>query len=259
MNQLSRQSELLRSQTNLRHGFFGRVGGISTGIYRSLNCGFGSSDDNAAIEENRKRVASAIGIKASNLINLYQIHSNDAINVTVPWPREQAPEADAMVTTQKGIALAILTADCGPILFSDAENSVIGAAHAGWRGAQNGIIRTTIEAMLKLGAKTDNIKAVLGPTISQANYEVDEGFKAGFLANQASTGQFFDKGCRDGHFQFDLPGYIISELNALGITTVENLDLCTYEDPDSYFSYRRSTHLSEPDYGRNISVIALTE
>ena len=241
----------------IRHGFFGRDGGVSEGLYRSLNCGYGSGDDPEAVRENRARVTAACGLSPDALCTAYQIHSAEALAVTTPWAREDAPRVDAMATATRGLALAILTADCVPVLMADREAGVIGAAHAGWRGALNGILEAAVEAMLGLGARTGGTKAVIGPAIGAASYEVGPEFPAPFLAARAQDEDLFAPARRDGYFFFDIVGYVSRRLGTLGLAAVEATGGDTCAESDRYFSYRRSVHRDEPDYGRNISIVAL--
>ncbi|HEX2727023.1 MAG TPA: peptidoglycan editing factor PgeF [Beijerinckiaceae bacterium] len=243
---------------HVRHAFFTREGGVSTGIYGSLNGGIGSSDDAAHVAENRRRMAERFGIPDTALVSLYQIHSAEAVIVERPWGRDARPRADAMATRVPGIALAISTADCGPVLFADAEARVIGAAHAGWRGALGGVLEATLAAMESLGAARRRVTAVLGPTISQAAYEVGPELVDGFRQADPGNERFFRPGARDGHAMFDLPGYIGARLRKAGVGTVADLGRCTYREETLFYSYRRTTHRGEPDYGRLISAIALT-
>ncbi len=244
------------SLADMRHGFFTRRGGVSGGIYASLNCGPGSADDQAAVHENRRRVAVALGAERG-LVSLYQVHGRDVVVVgkdyDIDGPR---PKADAMVTTCRGVALGILTADCAPVLFADAAAGVIGACHAGWRGALAGVSDATIEAMERLGARRERIRAAIGPLIRQPSYEVSDSFRAGFLEAAAGNAAFFTAGWRAGHWQFDLPGYLMQRLQQAGVAA-EDLGLDTCADAARFFSYRRTTHAGEPDYGRQISAIAL--
>ena len=253
----------LANLPGIAHGFFGRTGGVSQGIYASLNCGPGSGDEAANVRANRSRVAAALG---ANVLNtLYQIHSSEAARVTAPW--ETGPRADAMVTDQPGIALGILTADCAPILFADAEAHVIGAAHAGWKGALAGIVTAAIAAMESLGAQRTRIRAAIGPCISQKNYEVGDDFRDRFLAADSANSQFFAAGARAGHCQFDLAGYVSHLLEQSGIAAIAQLGGCTYADEERFFSFRRTTHRAEKDnrathrgesdYGRQLSAIVL--
>lgn len=233
----------------IAHGFFGRQGGVSTGIFTSLNIGLGSGDDPAAVQENRERVRRALG--ATHLQTLYQIHSAEVLTITAPL--ENRPEADGMVTNIPGIGLGVLAADCNPVLLADAEAGVIGACHAGWKGAVGGVTLNTIAAMKKLGAK--NITAVLGPAIQQMGYEVSAEFLAPFIAQDAANARFFIEK-PNGKFLCDLPGYLEQQLIEAGVT-VDRLQEDTYSQPERYFSFRRTTHAGEPDYGRQVSAIVL--
>ncbi|MFV0472834.1 MAG: peptidoglycan editing factor PgeF [Pikeienuella sp.] len=236
------------------HGFFTRAGGVSSGIYAGLNCGPGSGDAAEAVTENRARVAAHLG--AGAVLSLYQVHSADTITVEAPW--SEKPHADAMATRVPGIALGVLTADCAPVLFEDAEAGVIGAAHAGWRGALGGVTDSTIAAMERLGAARERIRAAIGPTISQRAYEVGPEFMDDFMAEDPETGRYFAGGAGD-RMQFDLPGYLLGRLRAAGIAEAAWTGHCTYSDEERFYSYRRATHRGEPDYGRLIAAIALAE
>lgn len=239
----------------VRHGFFTRIGGVSEGLYGSLNCGPGSGDRPEHVAENRRRVAQAL--QAGNgLMSLYQVHGADVVHVDGGIDLASRPKADGMVTRTPGIALGILTADCAPILFSDAEAGVIGACHAGWRGALAGISDATIRAMEELGARRERIVAVIGPTIAQASYEVSEPFRAEFIAAEGGNAAFFGEGTRPGHWQFDLPGYLLRRLRAAGVAA-QNSGIDTRDDAERFFSFRRMTLAGEPDYGRQISAIVL--
>jgi polyphenol oxidase len=242
----------------VRHGFFTRVGGVSTGMYTSLNCGIGSRDERAAIAENRARVATAMGATTDRLATPYQVHGVNTVTVTKVWAPGMGPKADAIVTNQRGVALGISTADCGPILFADAGARVIGAAHAGWRGALAGIGESAIAAMETLGARRKHIVAVLGPTISQANYEVGFEVRDRFVASDSKNGRFFKPSGQADHFLFDLPGVIVARLAAAGIAA-SAVNLCTYAEPERFFSYRRTTHQRDTDYGRMLSTIMLAD
>lgn len=244
-------SDLLRP---VRHGFFTRKGGASSGIFEGLNCGPGSSDQADAVAINRARVAEAMGVAPDSLVTLHQVHSPDVLVLTEP-PKDR-PKADAMVTATPGIALGVLTADCQPVLFADAKAGVIGAAHGGWRGTLDGVLDATIEAMERLGARREHISAVIGPTISQPNYEVGPEFVDTFMVEDPGNARYFAQGKGDRAL-FDLPGYGLHRLRAAGIGDAEWTHHCTYRDPDRFFSYRRTTHAGEADYGRLISVIRL--
>lgn len=247
----------LSSHSYVRHAFFTRQGGVSEGLYASLNGGIGSRDEPARVAENRARMCAQLALPEGNLVSLYQVHSAEVVTVEAPFPLDDRPKADAMVTRVPGLALGIATADCGPILFADPENRVVGAAHAGWKGALGGVVEATIAAMERLGAGRENIVAVLGPTISQASYEVGEEFVERFRSEVPEAERFFAPG-RPGHAQFDLPAFILGRLERAGIGEAASLGLCTYADPDRFYSFRRTTHRNEPDYGRLISAIALT-
>jgi hypothetical protein len=250
------ESPDLAAEPGIRHAFFTRQGGVSTGIYASLNGGVGSGDDKAAITENRARMAAHLKVAPDHLVSLYQVHSADVEVVTGPWPGDR-PKADATVTTAHGVALAVSSADCGPILFADAEAGVIGAAHSGWKGAFGGVVAATVTAMEKLGARRERILAVLGPTISAAAYEVGPEFVERFKAENRTYARFFTASERPAHAMFDLPAFIGLRAQEAGIGRFVDLGLCTYGDAERFFSYRRTTHRGEPDYGRLISAIAL--
>ncbi len=237
------------------HGFFTRAGGVSTGLYAQLNCGPGSSDDPHAVQENRRRVATALGA-AYGLATLYQVHGREVVTVTGDYDIGQRPKADGLVTARRGIALGVLSADCAPVLFADAVAGVIGACHAGWRGALAGVTDATVAAMEALGAQRNRIAAAIGPCIGQPSYEVSAPFRAEFLAADIGNDRFFGPGKRDGHWQFDLPGYLMQRLKTAGISA-ESLGLDTCSDPARFFSYRRMTLAGEADYGRQVSAIAL--
>ena len=239
-----------------RHGFFTREFGVSDGIYGGLNCGTGSSDDPALVKINRARVAQAAGLPTDALLSLHQVHSTDVIEVTEPAWLGERPKADAMVTKNPRIGLGILTADCAPVLFSDPNAKVVGAAHAGWKGAMNGITDNTIDAMINLGAKREDISAAVGPCISQASYEVGQEFFETFADENPDYARFFISGKGD-KMQFDLPSFVLHRLREAGIKTATWVGECTYAAPKKFYSYRRTTHAGEPDYGRLISVIRL--
>lgn len=245
------------SQPDIRHGFFTRLGGYSKGIYESLNCGQGSDDKPQNVLLNRTHVATSLGINPPQLISLHQIHSSDVVVVDKIWPDNKKPKADGFVTTKPGIGLGILTADCTPVLFADRVNPIIGAAHAGWRGALAGVTTSVIEAMIALGSKRENIMAAIGPTISQSNYEVGPELLQTFTDLSEENTRFFVSSVRENHYMFDLPAYVEHLLHKDGLHLVENSHLCTYGDEARFFSYRRGTHRNEPDYGRQISAITL--
>jgi len=241
---------------DIAHGFFGRKGGVSQGIFASLNCGPGSGDARADVIENRRRVADALDADA-RLLTVYQIHGPNVVTVTAPWNIGEGPQADAVVTSVPGIALGILTADCAPVLFADAEAKIVGAAHAGWKGALGGVTDATVAAMEALGAKRHRIAAGIGPCISQTKYEVGPEFRNRFADADSRNIRFFVPGDRAHHFRFDLEGCVAERLKAAGIASVEQLSTCTYADESDFFSYRRATHRGESDYGRQVSAIAL--
>ncbi|MBY8977333.1 peptidoglycan editing factor PgeF [Rhodobacteraceae bacterium NNCM2] len=240
---------LANSLRGLSHGFFTREGGVSTGLYESLNGGQGSADTSDAVDENRRRIRDHLG--AESLISVNQVHSPKVVVATGAW--EQKPDADAMVTTTPGVAIAVLAADCGPVIFADREAGVIGAAHAGWKGALTGVLEATVGAMRDLGAR--NISAVLGPCISQANYEVGPEFLDRFMDEDPDYQRFFAGG-KGNRMQFDLPGFVLSRLREAG-AEAEWTGHCTYADPARFYSYRRSCHRNEPDYGRLVAAISL--
>ncbi|TNF22316.1 MAG: peptidoglycan editing factor PgeF [Rhodobacteraceae bacterium] len=248
--------EILTSDllTPLRHGFFTRRGGASSGIFRGLNCGPGSSDQSEIVAINRARVADSFGLTPGQLVTVHQVHSADV--VTVEGPFDTPPRADALVTDRPGIALAVLTADCQPVLLADPEAGVIGAAHAGWRGAMDGVLEATLDAMEALGASRAAIRAVIGPSISQAAYEVGPEFLEDFMAEDPANSRFFAQG-EGGRYRFDLPAFGLARLRAAGVGEAEWIRHCTYSDPDRFYSYRRTTHAGEADYGRLISAIRL--
>lgn len=246
----------LSNLTGIAHGFFMRHGGVSSGVYASLNCGMGSSDDPAAVRENRTRVIAHL--QAVDLASNYQVHGTTALVVSRSWPFDERPKADAMVTSTPGIALGVLTADCAPLLFADAQARVVGAAHAGWRGALGGIIEATILAMEGLGARRDRILAAVGPCIGCEAYEVGPEFKAQFLDGDSASAPFFTSPNMNGRPHFDLPGYAAHRLRQTGVAQVADLDICTYARNEDFFSYRRTRSRQEPDYGRQISAIVLT-
>lgn len=239
----------------VRHGFLGRSGGVSTGIYASLNTGPGSADTPAHVQENRARALAHVAPGAT-LVSLYQVHGQDVVTLTGPFTDDARPKADAMVTATAGLALGILTADCAPVLLADTRAGVIGAAHAGWRGAVAGVLPNTVRAMVGLGADPARIVAAIGPCIARASYEVDTGFHARLLAENPDHGRFLVEG-RPGHYQFDLEGFAMASLAAAGLRTVIATGIDTYADEARWFSYRRTTHRREPDYGRQLSIIAL--
>jgi purine-nucleoside/S-methyl-5'-thioadenosine phosphorylase / adenosine deaminase len=252
------QAASLCALPGIRHAFFTRAGGVSQGLYASLNGGLGSRDEADHVRENRARMAAALGVAPTHLVSCFQIHSPDVIVAATPWTREQAPRADAIVTRVTGLAIGVTTADCGPILFADGAAGVVGAAHAGWKGALTGVLETTIDAMEKLGARRAHMRAALGPMIRQPNYEVGPEFIERFSAADGANARFFASAPRARHAMFDLAGYIAARLARAGIAHVEDLGLCTYADPERFFSFRRTTHRAEPDYGRHVNAIALS-
>lgn len=241
----------------VRHGFFARLGGVSTGAFASLNCSLSGKDDARAVAENRTRAAAWLGLAPSALVGLFQVHSADVAVLDEPWGIDARPKADAVVTRRRGLALGIVTADCAPVLFADATAGVIGAAHAGWRGAFAGIIAATVAAMERLGADRARIAAVVGPCIRQPSYEVDAAFRAQFLAADPGNDRFFAPGARQGHVQFDLAGYCDAALAAAGITRRGIVPADTLAEPDRFFSYRRATLAGEGPIGHQLSAIVL--
>lgn len=243
--------------SRIAHGFFTREGGHSGGLFASLNCGLGSGDDKDVVQRNRACVAARVGVEPERLLTAFQVHSPDALVVDGPWRSDARPRVDALVTATPGLAVGVLTADCGPVLFADVDAGVVGAAHAGWKGALGGVTTRTIEAMEQLGARRSRMVAVLGPMISQSAYEVGPEFAPRFIEDDAGNAKYFAPSSRAGHHMFDLAGYIAARLRTDGVGRVETLGLCTVEDERRFFSYRRTTHRREPDYGRQISTIAL--
>ncbi len=252
------ESSLLAAAPGIRHAFFTREGGVSNGIYASLNGGLGSDDDPAHVAENRKRMADAVGVAPSHFLTLFQIHSPDVVVATEPWNAAERPRADAIVTKVPGLALGASAADCGPILFADASARVIGSAHAGWKGALTGVLESTIAAMEKLGAERGRITAAIGPLIRQQSYEVGAEFVDRFKAADTSNARFFVPSKREGHAMFDLAGFIRARLETAGILMIDDVGVDTYSD-ERFFSYRRTTHRKEPDYGRHVHAIVLEE
>jgi YfiH family protein len=250
-------AKILNRSERVRHAFFTRAGGVSEGLYDSLNCGFGSGDNPDHVAANRSRALNRLG-GDSELLTLYQVHSPDVVLVENPWQPDDAPKADAQVTSRPGLALGVLTADCAPVLFADSQAGVIGAAHAGWKGAFAGVIESTVEAMTGLGAEASNITAAIGPCIQQESYEVGPEFRDRFLDGTPANRDFFAPSSRDGHFLFDLAGFVGRKLYALGII-FEIIGEDSYSDDTRFFSYRRATHLGEEDYGRGLSAILLAD
>jgi polyphenol oxidase len=251
------QATSISKLSGIRHAFFTREGGISNGIYATLNGGIGSHDEPRRVAENRSRMAAALGVPPDHLLTAYQVHSPDVLVVESPWEMQQRPRADALVTKQPGLAIAVSTADCGPVLLADGVAGVIGAAHAGWRGAANGVLEATISAMEDCGADRKHMAAALGPMIRQPSYEVGPEFIAAFEAQNPENRRFFAPASRPGHALFDLARYIVARLAGAGVGEIEDLGHCTYSDAARFFSYRRSTHRGETDYGRHINAIAL--
>lgn len=245
-----------RALDGIAHGFLGRAGGVSTGVTAGLDMGRRGQPATPEWIENRDRALAAVA-PGGDLVTLYQVHSPDAVIVADPWPDDARPHADALVTDRPGLVLGILTADCAPVLLADRQAGVVAAAHAGWKGALGGVTDATIAAMETLGARREHIAAAIGPCIARASYEVDEAFLARFAQADLANERFFTPG-RPGHHQFDLEAYVAHRLAAAGLRTVETLGEDTYAQPQRFFSYRRATHRGEPDYGRQISLIALT-
>ena len=253
------QAPSLTKLARVRHAFFTRAGGVSQGVYASLNGGVGSSDAPDKVAENRARMAKAMGVDADRLLTPYQIHSPDVVVADEPWTNGNRPRADAVVTRVPRLAIGVSTADCGPLLLADDKAGVVGAAHAGWRGALTGVIEATVAAMERLGAKRNRIIAALGPTIRQPNYEVGPEFVERFVAADSDNARFFMASQRAGHAMFDLTGYIAKRVERADVAHFEDLGLCTYSDPERFFSYRRTTLRSEADYGRHINAITLAD
>ena len=250
-------ADCLADIKGIAHGFFTREGGVSEGIYAGLNCGAGSQDDRARVLENRSRVAGHLGTQPGHLLTCYQIHSATTVVVTEPWTFETMPRGDALVTNVPGLAVGALAADCAPVLFADPDARVVAAAHAGWKGALNGILEATIATMTRIGAKRNRIRAALGPCIGPTAYEVGPEFEANFLAVDLDYGRFFRRPTPEARPYFDLPGFILARLSVAGLDTVECCTECTYSAESRLYSYRRSTHRAEPDYGRQMSAIVL--
>jgi len=251
------QATSLASLPGIHHGFFTRAGGVSDGIYASLNGGIGSRDAPGKVAENRARMASALAVRHERLLTAYQAHTADVVTVNIPWGPDTRPRADAIVTRARGLAIGVTTADCGPVLFADLEAGVIGAAHAGWRGALHGVLEAAIDAMQRCGAARSNMVVALGPMIRQPNYEVGPEFVARFNAADTANERFFQASARPDHALFDLAGYIAARLRRYGIDHIEDTGRCTYGSPREFFSYRGATHRGEPDYGRHVNAIAL--
>lgn len=251
-----RASNLSRHD-RITHGFFTRQGGVSDGVYASLNCGYGSGDGVERVRANRQAAMALLGFGADDLATAYQVHSATVARVERPWAREARPKADALVTDRPGVALGIMTADCAPVLLADAEAGVIGAAHAGWRGALDGVLAATVEAMEALGAARGRIAAALGPCIRQPSYEVGPEFQAEFVARDAGYAGYFSASTRPDHFMFDLAGFVRDRLTDLDLGSVDDVNADTYADGERFFSYRRTTHRGEADYGRGLSAVVL--
>jgi purine-nucleoside/S-methyl-5'-thioadenosine phosphorylase / adenosine deaminase len=241
----------------IRHAFFTREGGVSEGLFASMNCGFGSGDNPEKVSRNRAIAADALGVGADRLITCYQIHSPTVLTVDTPWRREESPRADGMVTARPGIALGVLAADCAPVLFADSEAGVIGAAHGGWRGALTGVMEATVAAMTALGARAEHIRAGIGPCIAQESYEVGPEFPGRFAEVDSGSDRFFVPAARAEHFCFDLPGYIAHRLARLGLGAIASSACDTVADPARFFSYRRACLTGERDYGRALAAITL--
>ena len=250
---------VLDSDAGIRHAFFTRRGGVSGGVYGSLNCGFGSRDDPRHVAENRAIAAAHLGLASERLVSCHQVHGTATVNVARPWQHGDNPRADGMACAVPGIALGVLAADCAPVLFADPAARVIGAAHGGWRGALAGVMEATVAAMARLGALPERIRAGIGPCIAQPSYEVGPEFAAAFAAADHDSGRFFVSATRAGHCLFDLPGYIAHRLDRLGLAAVEQTPHDTAAEEDLFFSYRRACHRGEADYGRGLAAIALAE
>jgi YfiH family protein len=253
------QSKPLDALSHVRHAFFTREGGVSEGIYASLNGGQGSADDPTRVVENRRLMAAGLKVADGHLVTCYQIHSAEAVTATAPWTRANAPRADAIVTATAGLAIGVSIADCGPVLFADAETRVVGAAHAGWKGAFTGILEATVTKMEELGAARARITAAIGPLIRQSSYEVGPEFVSRFHEADSMNIRYFAPSERSGHALFDLPGYIRARLGKIGVRTIDDLCCDTYTEENYFFSFRRSVHRNEPDYGRLIAAITLAE
>jgi YfiH family protein len=253
------QASTLAKLPGIRHAFFTREGGVSAGIYASLNGGVGSNDLPENVTENRARMAATLGVPLERFLTPYQIHSPEVVVAEHPWTPSARPRADAIVTATPALAIGVSTADCGPLLFADPTARIIAAAHAGWRGALSGVIEATVAAVVKLGGKRARIVAALGPMIRQPNYEVGTDLVTQFASAGADNARFFSPAARTNRAMFDLAGYIGARLRRCGVVHIEDLQACTYADPARFFSFRRATHRGEPDYGRHINAIALAE
>jgi len=249
--------DCLKDLAGIRHGFMTREGGVSEGIYATLNCGLGSDDDIESVHENRRRVLRMVGIPAATLLTAYQVHSPDVLVVDEEWGDGARPKVDALVTRRANIAIAASSADCVPILFADPEARIVAAAHAGWRGAVGGVLQAAVKQMCALGARPERIRAGVGPCIGPASYEVGPEFPAPFLTQNPANARFFRPASRAGHFMFDLESYVAAELAAMNLAEIEVAHRDTCAEAETFFSYRRSVLLKEPDYGRHVSVIGL--
>ncbi len=249
-------SSLLSAIPGLRHAFFSREGGVSKGIYTSLNGGIGSHDNPSDVAENRRRMAEAMGVAPERFLTLFQVHSPDVAVATEPWKSKARPRADALVTRVEGLAIGVTAADCGPVLFVDPQARVIGAAHAGWKGALTGVLEATVAAMEKLGAERAGIVAAIGPLIRQQSYEVGAEFIERFVEADADNARFFIPSARERHAMFDLGGFIRTRLENAGVLMIDDVGIDTYAD-ERFYSYRRSVHRNDGDYGRHVHAIAL--
>jgi len=247
----------LRDLAGIRHGFFSREGGVSGGVFTSLNCGFGSGDAPENVTANRELALRRLNLGPDALNTCFQVHSATAVDATAPWSRDVRPEADAMVSTKPGMAIGILTADCAPVLLADVEAGVIGAAHAGWRGALSGVLESVVNTMVARGARLRSITAAVGPCIHQDSYEVGGEFHDAFVADDPVYDRFFVPAARHGHYQFDLMGFVVSRLQAMDLSSIETVPVDTYREENGFFSFRRATHRGEKDYGRGLSMIVL--
>lgn len=252
------KSKNLEGLEGIQHGFFTRQGGVSEGLYASLNCGFGSDDETECVAQNRQRVCAELGCETSEINTPYQTHSADVVVADEGWSRQEAPNADAIVTRKAGLVIGILTADCAPVLFADEKAGIIGAAHAGWRGAIGGILEATIEAMIAQGARRSDIRAAVGPCLHQDNYEIGSEFEEQFIKTHSDYKQYFKVVEKSGRSHFDLPGFVLARLEGAGLEKTAYSALCTYENESQFFSYRRNCHKKLPDYGRQVSAIVLT-
>ena len=248
----------LTSASGIRHGFFTRQGGVSGGVYASLNCGLGSDDDRANVLENRKRAAHHLGSSLGAILTVHQIHSATALVIDQPFTPDNAPRADALVTRTPGLVVGALAADCTPVLFADPEAGVVAAAHAGWRGAVSGILEATVSAMVGIGAERERIRAAIGPTIHQPNYQVGPDFEAEFLSYRTDNQTFFVRPHEGARPHFDLPGFCRARISDAGVASCQDIGRCTYADESLFFSYRRKSHRQETDYGRQISAIVVS-